>query len=120
MTHDEAVQPLAWVDDFISRVRPYVWVRESDNLLIQRPNRAQKLNPQGARLLKALLAGASIHQVTAGIGNDPARVRDLEIFLSDISLVLDGKLNEHRHSAATVVAPFALGFSSLPYFLRSP
>ena len=38
---------LGWVDEFISNVRPYVFVREGDRLLIKRPNQAQKLNEQG-------------------------------------------------------------------------
>ena len=114
MTHTQSEIPLAWVDDFIARVRPYVWVRETDHLLIKRPNQAQKLNPQGARILKALLAGASIRDVTARIGDDIGRLRDIEMFLSDVSLFLGGTLNEQHHSAATSVTPFALGFSSLP------
>ena len=53
---------LSWVDEFISNVRPYVFVRREDNLLIKRPNQAQKLNPNGAALLKSLLDGRSISQ----------------------------------------------------------
>ena len=48
---------LSWVDEFIPRVRPYIFVRAEDRLLIKRPNQAQKLNPTGVRIPESLLAG---------------------------------------------------------------
>lgn len=54
-----------WVDEYFTRVRPYVFVRIEDNLLIKRPNVACKLNPSGARILKALLDGVPFAQVLA-------------------------------------------------------
>ena len=53
----EAVADLTWVDEFIARVRPFIFVREEDNLLIKRPNQAQKLNEQGAKILGRLVDG---------------------------------------------------------------
>jgi hypothetical protein len=37
-----------WVDEFIRNVRPYVFVRTVDNVLIKRPNQVARLNPTGA------------------------------------------------------------------------
>ena len=51
---------LSWVDTWIANVRPYIFVRLEDNLLIKRPNQAQKLNAQGAMILKELVDGKTI------------------------------------------------------------
>ena len=48
---------LSDVDQFIANVRPWIFVREEDRLLIKRPNEAQKLNRQGVAILQALLDG---------------------------------------------------------------
>ena len=39
---------LAWVDDFIKRIKPYIHMRLKDNVLIRMPNEAFKLNSTGA------------------------------------------------------------------------
>ena len=40
---------LAWVDEFLKRIKPYVYMRLSDNVLIRMPNEAFKLNTTGAK-----------------------------------------------------------------------
>ena len=57
---DASQRDLAWVDEFIANVRPYIFVREEDCLLIKRPNQAQKLNASGAKILRALLSGMPV------------------------------------------------------------
>ena len=109
-----AVFDLSWVDEFISNVRPYIFVRREDNLLIKRPNQAQKLNPQGAALLESLLDGESISQVLDTIGRAPDRIRDTELFLLEVRRFLEGKLDESNASAAVEVEPFDMRFSKLP------
>ena len=66
---------LAWVDEFICNVKPYIYVREEDNLLIKRPNNAQKLNPAGVKILKTLLDGTSIHTLLDEISSNPGKIR---------------------------------------------
>jgi len=105
---------LTWVDEFITNVRPYVFVRTEDNLLIKRPNQAQKLNAEGARLLKALLDGASIHALLDAIGRTGRRVEDVALFLHDVKRWLEGRLDEFNRSRATEVVPFDHRFSALP------
>lgn len=105
---------LAWVDEFIDNVRPYVFVRCEDNLLIKRPNQAQKLNAQGARILKTLLDGTSISALLDRTGRSPERVRDIALFLYDVRRSLEGKLDDTNRTSAVDVEPFGLGFSKLP------
>ena len=85
---------LSWVDEFIANVKPYIFVREEDNLLIKRPNNAQKLNSTGARILKTLLDGATIHQLLAAAGHEPQRVVDIADFLYAVKQQLEGTLDE--------------------------
>jgi hypothetical protein len=106
----EAVADLTWVDEFIARVRPYIYVREEDDLLIKRPNQAQKLNPQGTKMLKALVDGESVHGLLDRVGRDPRRVRDVALFVAEVKRFLEGSLDELDLTS----------FPSCPSFPRSP
>jgi radical SAM protein with 4Fe4S-binding SPASM domain len=112
MTH--APVDLAWIDEFVARIRPYVFVRAADNLIIKRPNLAQKLNPQGVTLLKTLLDGTRIDHVLDAIGRDPDKARDIERFMLAVKRFLEGTLDETTRSAAVEVRPFTMPFSTLP------
>lgn len=105
---------LSWVDTFIANVRPYIFVREADHLLIKRPNQAQKLNLQGTRLLKALLDGQSIQQLLDEIGDEPRKRHDIALFLYEVRRYLDGKLDEANATSAVEVEPFTSPFSPWP------
>lgn len=48
---------LAWVDDFLNRIKPYVHMRLKDNVLIRMPNEAFKLNSTGAKVIAHILSG---------------------------------------------------------------
>jgi sulfatase maturation enzyme AslB (radical SAM superfamily) len=103
---------LSWVDEFIANVKPYIFVREEDNLLIKRPNQAQKLNATGAKILKSLLDGKSIHKLVAEIGPEPQRVGDVANFLWAVRQQLEGKLCVQN--PAVEIQPFAMNFSQYP------
>jgi radical SAM protein with 4Fe4S-binding SPASM domain len=105
---------LTWVDEWAANVRPYVFVRAEDRLLIKRPNQAQKLNREGVAILQALLDGVSIADVLDRVGRDPQRVHDVGLFLYEVKRSLDGTLAEGSHTHAVEVEPFDLGFSILP------
>lgn len=105
---------LAWIDEFIENVRPYVFVREEDALIIKRPNLAQKLNPQGVRILKALLDGRRVSDVLDEVGREPHKIRDIALFMIEVKRFMEGKLDDLRHTSAIEVQPFTLGFSTLP------
>jgi len=113
---DAVAEPpqVAWVDGFIRRVRPYVFVREEDLVLIKRPNQAQKLNAAGAAILKSLLDGKGIGRVLDEAGREPERVHDVVLFLYEVRRFLEGTLHEGNASHAVEVRPLGLGFSALP------
>ncbi len=105
---------LSWVDEFVNSVRPYVFVRETDNVFIKRPNQAQKLNPQGTAIMRALLDGSSIDQVLDSIGREPFKVRDIHQFLLAVKKFVDGELDEAFPNHAVDVQQFEMGFAQLP------
>lgn len=104
---------MSWVDEFIDNVRPYITVREEDNLLIRMPNQAHKLNPQGVRVLRHLLDGGSVSELT-GCAMDSRQVEDIGLFLFEVRRCLEGTLREDNHTRAVEVMPLEVNFSELP------
>ena len=105
---------LDWVDEFIRNIRPFVFVRTADNVLIKRPNQVARLNGSGARLLKYLLDGGSIRRVDRRIRFDPQKVREFEAFFRALKAHLEGKIDPLFPPAAVEMIPFELNFTTLP------
>jgi radical SAM protein with 4Fe4S-binding SPASM domain len=105
---------LAWIDTFIRRVRPYIFVRVEDNLLIKRPNSAIKLNPMGARIMSALLDGHTIDSVLHKTGRDLQKRRDILNFFLAVKQQLEGKLEEFTQNPAVETETFHMNFTKLP------
>ena len=105
---------LAWVDEFIEHVRPYLFVRLEDNLLIKRPNNAVKLNATGAGILKSLLDGMPIRVLLARLATTPERLQQVSDFLQAVKMVTDGELDEFSTNPAVQREPFAMSFSEFP------
>jgi radical SAM protein with 4Fe4S-binding SPASM domain len=109
-----AVTDLSWIDEFVSGIRPYIFVRTADNIVIKRPNQAQQVNPQGTRLLRSLLGGKSISQLLDEVGREPQKVRDIQAFMLEIKHFMEGTLDEVNHGRGLEVRPFEMGFAKLP------
>lgn len=105
---------LAWVDEFILNVRPYIYVREEDSLLIRMPNRAHRLNAQGVKVLRYLLNGGTMEGICRGLKGDKEKIRDVGLFLYEVKRSLEGKLKENNYTGAVEVRPLEIGFSRLP------
>ena len=105
---------LTWVDEFINNVRPYIFVRTEDNLLIKRPNQAQKLNATGAKILQSLLDGQSIQTLLKNLGPHPQRTVDVANFLYAVRQQLEGRLDPFTTNPAVEVQPFDMAFSDYP------
>lgn len=103
---------LDWIDEYIKNVRPYIFVRTEDNILIKRPNQATKINTTGALTLKFLLDGGSIRQLLKKAGQDKAR--EIEMFLLAVKSYIDGDLDEFSSNPAVESSTFAMNFSKLP------
>ncbi len=102
----------AWIDEFIDRVRAYVFVRVEDNILIKRPNQATRLNDTGAHILKFLLNGGTVDDLLRQVGQDKAR--EIELFMLAVKHYLEGKLDEFSLNPAVETSEYTLHFSKLP------
>ena len=105
---------LAWVDEFMQNVRPYIFVREEDRLLIKRPNQVQQLNAMGAKILKALLDGMPIARLLSQLRDSPDKLRDVAHFLHAVRECVDGNLDRFSMNPALDVQPFAMRFNAYP------
>ncbi len=110
----QPVPDLSWVDGFIDRIRPYVYVRETDNVLIRMPNHAFKLNRSGCQILLFLTKGGRIADVLKEGHRSPRMAEELFVFFSDFAAMLGGNLCEHHRSPALSCVPFTLGYIERP------
>ena len=104
---------LSWVDEYFKNVKPYVFVRVEDNILIKRPNKVHKLNPSGALILKALLDGEKIDNMINKI-NDKGKELQLYHFLNAIRQAIDGNMDVFTTNPAVGRKTFELNFSKYP------
>lgn len=105
---------LDWIDGFVDRIRPYVFVRLTDRVLIRMPNEAFKLNSTGAWLLDFLLSGGSIKEILKARSFDDELPEQMQVFFTDLSRMLDSTFCEHYQSPGLERVPFDLGYIELP------
>ncbi|MBN1782157.1 radical SAM protein [bacterium] len=105
---------IGWVDEFASRIRPYVFVRETDHLLIKIPNEAYKLNEQGFRILSHVFGGQSIYTLIDRYLEQETAARDVHYFFTDLNLLLKGCYHERGAYRGIERIPFEIGFNRWP------
>ncbi|MBI4845810.1 MAG: radical SAM protein [Candidatus Omnitrophica bacterium] len=105
---------LAWVDEYIKNVAPFIYVRDYDNLLIKIPNEAYKLNEQALKILKYLLEGESVYGIVDQYQQKEEIARDIHNFFCDLRAVLKGCFHEQQVRKAIEKVPFGLEFNTLP------
>jgi radical SAM protein with 4Fe4S-binding SPASM domain len=110
--HSKAALKLLWVDEFIDNVKPYIFVRTEDNMLIKRPNQATKINSSAAQILKYLLDGGKIADLIKKVGED--KIPEVQNFMLALKQNLEGNLDEFSLNPAVEKERFGLGFSKLP------
>lgn len=109
---------LRWIDKFIRNIRPHVYVRERDRLLILMPNQAYHLNDTGFLLLKAALSGMPIVRIVDNMlprqHHSPQVFRDVHEFFCDLRALVMGCLFEGvgRHGVEQI--PFQQKANLLP------
>lgn len=105
---------LAWVDEFLKRIKPYVYMRLSDNVLIRMPNEAFKLNTTGARVVAHILNGGSVLDFIKVRADFPEAENQLERFFVDFLRVWNGEVCENYKTDAVRRVEFNLGYIELP------
>lgn len=110
----EKAHKLAWVDDFLRKIKPYVHMRLKDNVLIRMPNEAFKLNSTGARVIEHILSGGSVMDIIKARPDSSETEEQLERFFTDFSLMWNGKVCENYKTPAIHRTEFSLGYIKLP------
>ena len=105
---------LAWVDAFLGRIKPYVYMRMSDNVLIRMPNEAFKLNTSGARVISHILNGGFVQDFIRARSDSPETEEQLEQFFIDFSRMWNNEVCENYMSPAIRKTEFSLGYIKLP------
>ena len=105
---------LSWVDEFIGRIKPYVYMRLSDNVLIRMPNEAFKLNTTAARVIAHILNGGSVQDLVRARSNSPETEQQLEQFFTDFSRLWNNEVCENYNTPAVHKTQFSLGYIKLP------
>lgn len=105
---------LSWVDDFLNRIKPYVYMRLSDNVLIRMPNEAFKLNPTGARIIAHVLDGGSVQDFIKARSDSPETEAQLEQFFRDFVRMWNKEVCDNYTTAAIHRTEFSLGYIKLP------
>lgn len=95
----------SWVDTYIEKVKPYIYVREEDLLLIKRPNQVHKLNETGTFILKKLLDGVKINALLQSL-NDPEKELQVYQFLRTIRENIEGKSTAPSCNPAIAITSF--------------
>lgn len=115
MTESSQIRyPLDWVDEFINQIRPHVFVREYDNLMIMLPNQSYKLNGVGIKIMQRLLAGATLEQLTEGRILPDHVCKDLFEFFTGIVAIFRGCLGEGRGRPEVEHVAYERPYNKLP------
>ncbi len=105
---------LIWVDGFIKEIRPYIFVRKIDNLLILIPNQAYRLNQSGVEILSFLFKGNSIDKLLDLIGDDEIKKRELHYFFCDLRAIVSGCVVEGEKREAISYYEFSRDVNEYP------
>jgi len=105
---------LNWIDEFIHNVKPYIFVRPEDNLLIKRPNQATKINQMGALLLSDLLNGNNIGNILQKLNPNEQQLNEINQFFIGVKQYLEGQLDIFTCNPAVEKKAFEMNYSKYP------
>jgi len=112
---EETADRLAWIDEFVRSIRPYVFVRREDSLLILLPNQAYKINATALEILERLLGGGTIREIVALHELDrPGRSQSVHEFFCDLRALVMGCMGDGQGRRAVETIPFERPFNTLP------
>jgi len=107
-------EDLFWIDGFIKEIRPYIYVREEDSLLILIPNQAHKLNRTGLLMLMRLLGGASVADIMKDAPDSDEARRQIHAFFCDLRAAVMGCLRENSGRLAVEEVEYKPPLNTLP------
>ena len=109
---------LRWVDGFVRNIRPHIFVRERDRLLILMPNQAYRLNETALFLLKSTMSGRPILRVVDDMLSKSMQTEDalldVQHFFWDLRSLVMGCLCEGHGRRSIEQVSFRREESVLP------
>jgi len=103
-----------WIDEFVRRIKPFIYVRDEDNLLILIPNQAYNLNPSAVAILSFLLGGNPVRRLLQEVGDEPEKRREIHHFFCDLRALVSGCLRDQEKRAAVTYKEFRGDTNRLP------
>ena len=103
-----------WIDEFIEKIKPYIYVRELDKLLILIPNQAYKLNQSGVAILRFLMEGHSIGDFLKIVGDNEVKRKEVHCFFCDLRAAVNGCLRENEKRKAVTYYEFKGAYNEYP------
>jgi radical SAM protein with 4Fe4S-binding SPASM domain len=110
------LEDLAWIDQWVANVRPYVRVRVEDRVLIKLPMDVYALNAAAVSMLDQALRGepaARIAQLAGAVGR-PDRLFQIHTFFCDVRDLLQNRIGDGRGRPTTRVSPFEGSYTKYP------
>jgi radical SAM protein with 4Fe4S-binding SPASM domain len=107
-----AMRDLAWIDGFYAGMRPHLFARKEDGVVILPPNRVYKANPSGIAVLKHLERGGKI-AAFPGL-RDGERAAQINGFFSDLRDFCAGNDGNMDSRPSVEMIPFDFTYTTLP------
>jgi radical SAM protein with 4Fe4S-binding SPASM domain len=99
---DKTILDISWIDEFLTKIKPFIYVREMDNLLILIPNQSYNLNASAVAILSYLLKGNPVAGLLREIGDSEDKRREIHYFFCDLRSLVNGCLRDHDQRKAII------------------
>ncbi len=103
-----------WIEEFVRKIKPFIYVRLEDSLLILIPNQVYRLNRSGLEILNFLLRGRKIKELISLLCLNEKQIEEIHYFFSDLRAIIKGCLHEGEKRKAVDYYEFKGSFNKLP------
>ncbi|HUX12253.1 MAG TPA: hypothetical protein VMW87_04455, partial [Spirochaetia bacterium] len=103
---------IAWINGFFAAVRPYLFFRDEDAVLILPPNRVTSLNRSGVAILRHMWRTGRVERFPGLTAGD--RAEDVNRFFSNLKAMYEGVLDDTDSATAVERTQFSFDFTRLP------
>jgi radical SAM protein with 4Fe4S-binding SPASM domain len=106
------IRDLAWIDEFYRGMRPHLFAREEDGVVILPPNQVYKANGSGIAILRHMERVGVIARLP-GLA-DGERARQVNGFFADLRDFCSGDARGMDRRASVEMIPFSFSYTTLP------
>lgn len=106
------VRELSWIDGFYREMKPFLFVRDEDGVVILPPNQVYKANESGIGILRHMERTGSIARLP-GL-RDGERAAQVNAFFSDLRDFCRGDTRGMDRRSGVEMVPYSFSYTSLP------